>query len=270
MGIPLAEQLVANGYQVKGSTTTPEKIGLLQEKGIDPYLFSLQPEPVGNLEILLQTDTLLIDIPPKAGKQGDDFHPKQIGYLTDALSKSPVKNIIYISSTSVYPELNPITSSTEVTEDYPLTPETSPASGFIQAEQLIQSLSSTGEEKGRTVAIVRCGGLIGYDRNPGKYVAGRTVNTGAVPVNYIHQDDAVGVLLALIERPIAGLFNAVTVKHPVREAVYRKSCADFGYELPTFIQPETPVPYKVVNGDKLRKATNYLFKYPDPLQFFYK
>ena len=110
---------------------------------------------------------------------------------------------------------------------------------------------------------------MGYDRIPGKYVAGRTVDSGAVLVNYLHRDDAIGILLSLIEHPRTGIFNAVAPEHPTREAIYRKSCADFGYELPSFIQPSKSVPYKVVSPDKLIQATQYRFQYPDPLAFLY-
>ena len=119
------------------------------------------------------------------------------------------------------------------------------------------------------MTIVRCAGLMGDRRIPGKYVAGRTVDTGNVPVNYIHQTDVVGLLTAVIEQGLSGTFNAVAPQHPTREAVYRKSCADFGYALPTFVDPTEPIPFKVINGDKLTQAAGYVFKYPDPLAFPY-
>ncbi|RYE24983.1 MAG: SDR family NAD(P)-dependent oxidoreductase, partial [Sphingobacteriaceae bacterium] len=50
LGLPLAKLLVAKGWQVKGSTTTFEKLNLLQEAGIEPFLIraeaeTLQAEP---------------------------------------------------------------------------------------------------------------------------------------------------------------------------------------------------------------------------------
>lgn len=259
LGLPLAERLVAEGYTVRGSTTSAEKLSVLRRKGIDAYLLHLNPNPIGELVPLLQADTLLIDVPPKAGKMGDDFHPQQIQHLTESVRQSSVKHVIYVSTTSVYPEL----SRTVVEEDVTL-PEQAAAPALLQAEAFVQQL-----EPQRTVTILRCGGLMGYDRIPGKYVAGRTVDSGAVPVNYLHRDDAVGILLNLIEHGLMGVFNAVAPEHPTREAVYRKSCADFGYELPQFVAPMEPVPYKVVSPDKLIQVINYRFQYPDPLAFLY-
>ncbi len=260
LGLPMAEQLLQNRYSVKGSTTSAEKMHLLRQKGIDAHPLSLNPEPIGNLAALLQTDTVLIDIPPKAGKLGVAHHPQQVHNLVDALRKSDVKHIIYVSSTSVYPELNRV-----VIEDDVTTPYASAAPNLVQAEQLVQQLAPE-----RKITVLRCAGLMGYDRIPGKYVAGRTVDSGAVPVNYLHRNDAVAILNILIRQEIAGVFNAVAPEHPIREAIYRKSCADFGYELPTFITPEKPVPYKVISPEKLTQATNYVFQYPDPLQFLYQ
>ncbi|QDK77314.1 SDR family NAD(P)-dependent oxidoreductase [Spirosoma sp. KCTC 42546] len=259
LGLPLAKQLLVEDFRVKGSTTSVEKAALLRQNGIETCSLQLTPEPVGDLTQLLQTDTLIINVPPKAGKLGEDFHPTQVNSLTDAIRQSSIKHIIYVSSTSVYPELNRIIVEQDVTEL-----QQSASQGITKAEQLVQSLTPK-----RLVTILRCGGLMGYDRIPGKYIAGRTVDSGNVPVNYLHRDDAVGILTAIIRQKISGTFNAVAPEHPTREAIYRKSCADFGYELPTFIIPADPVPYKVISVQKLIQETQYQFRYANPLDFFY-
>lgn len=260
LGTPLAEKLLSAGFVVKGSTTSADKVPLLRQKGIDAYQLSLNPEPIGDLSALLETDILIIDIPPKAGKMGDDFHPEQIHHLTNAVHNSSVLHVIYVSSTSVYPELSRV-----MVEEDVKTSDESAAPGLVQAEQYIQELTPNCQ-----TTLLRCGGLMGYDRIPGKYVAGRTVDSGAVPVNYLHQDDAVGLLMAVIHLRLAGTYNAVAPEHPTREAIYRKSCADFGFQLPNFITPEKTVPYKTISVEKLVQATNYQFHYSDPLQFLYR
>lgn len=259
LGLPLGKQLVLAGYSVRGSTTSADKLPILQQKGIEAYELRLNPAPEGNLTALLEADVLLINVPPKAGKMGDDFHPQQIQSLVTALQDSPVKHIIYVSSTSVYPELSSVVQEADVT-----TLEQTSAPALFRAEMLVQALGPA-----RVVTVLRCGGLMGYDRIPGKYVAGRQVDSGAVPINYLHRDDAVGILTSLIDTPLAGVFNAVSPEHPTREAIYRKSCADFGYALPSFVEPSEPVPYKIISPEKLIQATNYQFIYPNPLTFLY-
>ena len=259
LGTPLAEQLLAAGHRVLGSTTTPEKTALLCEKGISAHQLALNPQPVGELAPLLDADVLVVNIPPKAGQHGGAFHPEQMRLLAQAVARSRVGHVIYVSSTSVYPELN-----REAFEADVVTPEQSAAPRLVEAEQHWLALS--GQKK---ITIVRCGGLMGGQRIPGKYVAGKQVDSGAVPVNYIHQTDAVGLLMAVIQQRITGTYNAVAPQHPTREAIYRKSCADFGYALPTFVHPTEPVLFKQINGDKLTAATGYVFRYPDPLLFTY-
>ncbi|MFD2572269.1 SDR family NAD(P)-dependent oxidoreductase [Spirosoma soli] len=260
LGFPLAIRLLKEGYIVKGSATSAEKTLTLKQNGIDAYELRLNPKPEGNLTSLLEVDVLVINIPPKAGKMGNDFHPEQISYLTEPIRQSSIKHVIYVSSTSVYPELNRIVVEDDVTSS-----KQSAAPALTEAEQLIQGLATV-----QKVTVLRCGGLMGYDRIPGKYVAGRSLDTGNVPVNYLHQDDAVAILLTLIEQHKQGTFNAVAPEHPTREAVYRKSCVDFGYGLPSFIAPSEPVPYKVISPQKLIESTQYTFVYPDPLQFYYE
>ncbi|WP_229379747.1 SDR family NAD(P)-dependent oxidoreductase [Fibrella forsythiae] len=260
LGAPLAEQMQQLGLSVRGSTTTPEKVPQLRQQGIDTYLLQLNPGPEGDLTPLLDVDYLVVNIPPKAGKQGDAFHPEQMRLLADQVRSSRIKHILYVSSTSVYPELN-----RDMVEADVITPDQSAAPALTQAEQIWSSLAN----QVRAVTIVRCAGLMGDQRIPGKYVAGRTVDSGNVPVNYLHQVDAVGLISSVISQGLVGTFNAVAPQHPTREAIYRKSCADFGYALPTFVAPAEPVPFKVINGDKLTQATRYVFVYPDPLDFPY-
>jgi len=260
LGLPLAEQLLGAGYTVKGSTTSAQKRAVLIQQSIDAYQLLLNPEPIGNLNALLDADTLIINIPPKAGKMGEGFHPQQIEQLTNAIRLSGIQHVIYVSSTSVYPELNRTVVEADVT-----TETGAGAPMLVRAEQLVQSLMPE-----KLVTVVRFGGLMGYDRIPGKYVAGKTVDSGAVPVNYIHQNDAAGILQIIIGQQPTGVFNGVAPEHPTREAVYRKSCKDFSYELPVFVQPDAPILYKIVSPNKLIQETKYDFQYPNPLDFLYR
>ena len=42
LGLPTAQYLLQQGYPVKGSTTTPSKLSILEEKGITPHLLQLE------------------------------------------------------------------------------------------------------------------------------------------------------------------------------------------------------------------------------------
>lgn len=261
LGLPLGAELVRQGYRVKGSTTRAERLPLLAEAGIEPYQLAFAPQPEGNLTGFLENvNVLLISIPPRAGKQGDAFHPQQIAALTQVLSikrRTALNNqfsILFLSSTSVYVDTGEkVTETDAVLENHPI----------VQAEELLQAT-------GQPLTIVRFGGLLGYDRIPGKYFIGKTVTTGDVPVNFIHRDDAVGVLSEIIRRRVWGeTFNAVAPEHPVRRDIYLKNAEQFGWEAPTFEPPAAPEPFKIISPAKLIDRLSYRFLFPDPLGFSY-
>ena len=262
LGLPLAQKLLQNNYVVKGSTTKMEKLATLRAVGIQPFMLNLTPEPMGiGWDFFLEADVLVINIPPRLERQEQGFCVAQMVALTQLMQRTMPKKIIYVSSTSVYPELN-----RQVFEADVQTPPQAAASALVEAENMIQTLPVP-------TVILRCGGLMGYDRVPGKYVAGKQqLTTGDIAVNYIHRDDAVGIIVQLIEADVSiwnQTYNAVAPVHPTRRDVYNKSCVDFLLELPTYAEPSQPLPFKIVNSDKITAALPYQFIYPDPLEFLY-
>ena len=158
LGFPLGKYLAENGYSVKGSTTSELKISQLSEIGVEPFLLRFSPQlENNNILDFLNCEVLIICIPPRAGKYGEDFHVQQIESLMEYLPSSTVKSIIYTSSTSVYPDINrEVTEEDEVIENHAL----------IKVENLLKSLP-------QNVTILRCGGLMGGERIPAKYFAER-------------------------------------------------------------------------------------------------
>jgi nucleoside-diphosphate-sugar epimerase len=262
LGLPLGEYLLAEGFLVKGSTTHPEKVPLLAGAGIHPFLLSFAPHPapgqLSELQELLNTDILIIAIPPQVEKRGVAFHPEQIRYLVQQLKASPVRKVIYVSSTSVYPEVNG-----EVDENALLTGHNLVSTAILQAEELVKGW-------GGDWVILRCGGLMGYNRIAGKYVAGRKgVTTGSVPVNFVHRDDVVGVIYTVIRQGIQNqVYNVVAPQHPTRREIYARNAHDFGYALPEYAESAVHN-NKIVSSHKLLRETGYAFQYPNPLYFSY-
>lgn len=259
LGFPLAQALLERGHTVCGTTTTPDKLPALQAAGIDAHLLRLLPRPEPDSpRQWIDAEVLIVAIPPKASQFGAGFYPQQIAHLAEAVSASAIKRVIHISSTSVYPELNRV-----MVEDDVITVAQSAAPALLQAERIWRRVSSYQPH----ATILRCGGLMGYDRLPGRYVAGKTVDSGASPVNYIHRDDAIGLIAAVLENRLLGTYNLVALQHPTREAVYRISCARHGFALPTFVEPDAPVPFKIIDSQRVIKSSSYDFVYPDPLTF---
>jgi nucleoside-diphosphate-sugar epimerase len=263
LGLPLAKALTKQGHTVKGSTTQAEKLRILRHEGIEPFWLQLSPTPTGiGWDYFLESEVLIINIPPRLERAGTDFHPAQIAHLLPLVAASPIEKIVYVSSTSVYPELSRV-----VTEEDVQTPATAAAPSLVMAENHILKMPQDS-------LVLRMGGLMGYDRIPAKYVSRKqNLTTGELPINYVHRDDAVGVLLRVIDRlqtPTLWnqVFNVVAPEHPTRRQVYEASAKTGDFVVPTFA-PAVPQPYKIVSCQKLTEQLQYPFVYGNPLDFFY-
>jgi nucleoside-diphosphate-sugar epimerase len=253
LGLPLGKILAQNGHQVLGTTTSLDKMTILQQANISPMLLRFSPQPSASLQAFFDVDVLVIALPPRVAHHGAEHHLQQIESIFEHLAGHQISQIIYISSTSVYPEHNQIaTENTEIIED----------SVLIKAENLLRA-------KHPQALILRCGGLMGYDRIPYKYFVGKTIKTADIPVNFIHQDDVVAIIKLLIEQNIGGqTFNLVAPLHPIRKDVYQANSVRFAWPAPIFEAPNQSIPFKIVSPELLITQLNYQFIYPNPVYFF--
>ncbi|MDR6966838.1 nucleoside-diphosphate-sugar epimerase [Flavobacterium arsenatis] len=249
LGLPLAKALLNNGSSVKGSTTSAEKISVLQKVGISPFLISLKAEEIQGdaTEFLENSSVLIIDIPPKLrGLEKENFVSK-IQNLIPFIEKSSVESVLFISSTSVYGDDEPI-----VTEATTPNPETESGIQLLATEKLLQSNQSF------QTTILRFGGLIGEDRHPIKFLAGRKdVENPEAPINMIHQDDCIGIILKIITtHSWDETFNAVAPFHPSREDYYILKAIELGLAPPTFNHKKTSVG-KIIDATKVMELLGY-------------
>jgi nucleoside-diphosphate-sugar epimerase len=256
LGLPLARTLVEQGYPVKGSTTREEKLETLRDAGIEPWLVRLDPEVNGDdIVAFLQSDTLIVNIPPARRDDIVEYHIEQFSSLIDALGQSPVRSVLLVSSTSVYPALNQ-----DVTEEDAVDPESLAGQALLLVEEMLM------QESGFQTTVLRFGGLVGYDRNPAKYLSGMTEITHPdQPMNLIHRDDCVKIISEIIRLKQWGeVFNACSPLHPLRREYYGRAAEIAGLPPIPFAPSAESAPYKVVNSEKLISALHYHFLYADP------
>jgi len=262
LGLPLAEQLQYNSHSVKGSTTRVKKMKTLAKAGISPFLLKLDPKlQCENCDEFWQSDVLVLNIPPTRGRDDiEQFYPQQIATVIEEVRQSAISFIIFVSSTSVYPERPGI-----VNEDDAIPGQAVRKSGnaLLKAEKLLQSQLEFD------TTIVRFGGLYGYDRHPAKYMSGRkNLRQGNAPVNLIHRDDCIAIIKKMIDNNVRGqIFNAVSDGHPPKNMYYPAAAKALGLEPPTFKEDEGKN-YKIVSNEKLRLILKYNFKYPNPMDQF--
>lgn len=246
IGLPLAEQCVQHGWEVKGSTTRIEKFDLLTNKGIQPYLIQAD-EPIPATDFF-DSPICLINIPPKSKTKGAGHAQKQLEHILSHIQGTTW--VIFISSTSVYPD----------TYDWVTESDADPAHPLVELENSLLS-------KVPHALILRCGGLMGLDRLPGKYVQGKVLDHGGkAPVNYVHQQDVIRAIQTALEtKPgVGGIYNIVSPEHPTRREVMEISCQRHQWPLPQFKEDAEVEPFKLVSGEKFYQAFDFEYHWPDP------
>lgn len=255
LGYPLAKYLISKEFNVKASTTSTEKLELFKSEGIDPYLVQFDvngqdPE----LFDFLDSEVLIISVPPgRRNASGPDNYRKMAGILKPFLREGKISKIIFISSTSVYPDNNSV-----ITESSAIVPETDSAKVIAEFEEMLNEANSK-------VIILRLAGLIGPGRMPGRFFAGKTnIPNGLAPVNLIHLEDVITLVSKLIDDENAeGIYNGCTPIHPAKEEFYTLAAKTEDLPAPQFIPEKTS--WKIISTERTDKELNFNYKYASPI-----
>ncbi len=266
LGLPLAKSLLSKGYKVKGSTTSENKLEVLKNTGILPFQIQLEEHQIiGKTEdFLKETDVLVIDIPPGLRR---DFSTSlemtfvnKIKNIIPFIEKSKVQKVIFVSSTSVYGDSNSFSTSHEATEKTKPNPDTESGKQLVIAETLLQSNPHF------KTTVIRFGGLLGDDRHPVKFLAGRTnIENPDAPVNMIEREDCIGIIEKALDFARDDnwewnqTFNAVAPQHPTRKDYYHKKADILNLPLPTFAE-NSESKGKIISSKKVETILGYSFQ----------
>ncbi len=246
-GFAFAKALIAKGYLVNGSTTTETKLAALADAQITPYLVNFTAEKIEADPAFFECDALFICIPPKRNSAELHDYPAKIKLIL-AAAKGKANQIVLISSTSVFADENQF-----VNEETPTCPDTDSGKVVVAAEEILKT-------ENPDATIIRFAGLIGPDRNPGRFFAGKTdIPNGLAPVNLIHQTDAVGIAIALIEKQAFGrIYHACSPSHPAKMDFYVEAAKSSGLAVPAFIAEKKN--WKIVESLNVPKYLGYDFE----------
>lgn len=254
-GFSLAKALITKNIRVKGSTTTPEKITQLLDAGIEPYVIdfsetaSIKPE-------FFECDVLWIAIPPKVRTGNGEGYLNSIQNLINSAKLYAVKQVILISSTSVYADVN-----NEVNEKSPTTPDTLSGQIMLQAEELLN------RETAFTNTIIRFAGLIGPGRDPGRFFGGKKdIPNGNAPINLIHLTDCIGLSCAIIDQKAFGYtYNVCAPDHPTKKEFYTKAALRMGLAQPEFTDEKKD--WKIISSLFVDQVLNYQYQVSSLMQW---
>ncbi len=163
--------------------------------------------------------------------------------------------MLFISSSSVYQNLNREVSEDEGAED--------PSHPLYQIETLFQQNPSF------TTSIIRFSGLLGPARHPGRFFrGGKTVKQPDAPTNLIHLYDCIGLIETIIAQSAWGeVFNGCSDTHPIKREFYPLVAKAIDMPCPEFSTAQT-LDYKIVSNNKIKQKLGYQLRHPDLLKLY--
>jgi nucleoside-diphosphate-sugar epimerase len=241
LGLPLAKQLQQQFSRVNISTRSEEKSKQLGAKGLMPFIIDIE-NLTDNIQPFLQSDILIVNI---TGKNITAFKN-----LIREIEISQVKKVLFTSSSGVYPQKTDVCYESDDLTDV--------EHSLLTIEQLFLT------SKYFKSTILRCSGLIGGKRHPGRFFAsGRAIRDAQAGVNLIHIDDCIAIILLILRKDIfPEIINACADTHPSKETFYLFNATALGLAKPE-IAKEPNVGSKIVANEKLKALLGYQFIHAD-------
>ena len=211
LGMPLAEKLLKDGYDVIGFARRPEVLDKLQSIHI-PVIS--RPFSFEGIDIVISTIT-----PPKTAADEEIHHE-----IALAAKAADVAQMIYTSSISVYPDEAREVQEPDAIEDHPIR---------LLEKMYAQTFPSS--------TILRLGGLYGGERHPAKYLSGRSdLPKPLAPINLVSREKVIFTIEKVIQKEVIGdIINVVDAEHPTRKDYYTAICEQLGIAPPLFSADES-------------------------------
>lgn len=246
LGLPLAERFTRQGYPLKLSTRSAERLPELTALQFDACIVDIG-KPLHDIEAFLQSKILIVNI---TSKDIDGF-----ARLVKRIEVSSIESVLFVSSTSVYPNDRQLAVESVGNElaDHPL----------VIIENLFRQ-----SRKFRTT-VVRFAGLVGGNRHPGRFFrGGKVVKNPDARVNLIHRDDCIEIMLQIVRDGIWDeTFNACADAHPSKREFYSRAATMLGAPLPVFDEAGGSA-CKIVDNSKLKRVLGYEFRRPDLMAMY--
>lgn len=241
LGSRLAEHFAVQGERVNISTRSADKFRQLNAENVSAYLVDIE-KLTDNIQDFLNAQILIVNITSK--------NITAFKNLIKEIEKSTIENVIFVSSTSVYPVEHGLCQESDKLD--------------VTTHPLLQIEKRFSDNKHFQTTVLRFAGLIGPKRHPGRFfISGRKVRDPQAKVNLIHLDDCISIIKNVVEQQAWGeVFNACADSHPSKQDYYTKSALSLGVNAPDFLHTEISS-NKVVCNHKIKALLGYQFIYPD-------
>jgi nucleoside-diphosphate-sugar epimerase len=241
LGYDLALRLKKLQYAVRGSSRTTATLQKLVDNGVAAFNIDLQQDKLyGDVQGFLEgLDVLIIDIPPGLRANPESDFAYRIKLIMKFVQVYEVKKVLFVSSTSVF----------EDQLDFPVYDENSiPNATNSNGKQLIAA-EQLFIEMAQQPTIIRPCGLIGNDRHPVKFLAGKTgIKNPQAPVNLVTRDHVNDAIIKIIATSVSiPIFHAVSEPHENRKDYYEKVAITHQLPAPVFESNQQSLGKRIVS-----------------------
>jgi nucleoside-diphosphate-sugar epimerase len=256
LGKPLALSLQKDGHNIVATSRSALACDKLTEYGFKAVKFQLGDclEDV-SLTPIFQSQLLILNIPVGRKQPLNIQFTQQIESFLQQSKARNVTQVIFISTTSVYGD-----NCSTVTQTTPSNPQTISARINLEVEKLVSlyfPIQST---------VLRPAGLVGHDRHPARYLAGRSnLSNGQQRVNLIHQYDVIQAIRQVVQQNIwQQMLLLCAEDHPTRADYYTWAAQQLALEPPEFSPQQVSTNGKLVDARNSLKLLGITLKYPSP------
>lgn len=256
LGLPLAKSLQKSGHHIVATSRSEVGCSPLRSLGFTGVQFELGASLTHEkFAPLFNSDLLILNIPVGRKATSFDAFSTHMDDLLRQAVNSKIKHVIFVSTTSVYGDQNAIFS-----EKSPTNPMTESGKINLKVEQIAQQYFVA------KTTILRPAGLVGKDRHPAHYLAGKTEL--AAPnkvVNLVHQEDVIQSIESVIKNEIWGHTLVLSaLEHPTRQDYYTWAAQQLSIAAPSFIAELGQARGKLIDASSSLGILGIHLKYPSP------
>lgn len=267
IGKALAQALKAQGHQVSGSTTTPDKVAALS--ALVDQVHVLKGEEQDKLAAAAAgCDLIIVTVAPNVrqtrSKEEREQHYRQVLQLSCEHAAAVCPRVIFLSSFSVYGDGGE--GSAPISELTPTANHDEPSSKYYQTAERAVLQHASG-------CVLRYPDMYGA---PGdmdfptrvkmalEYFAGKAVFSADAPLYAIHFEDVVASVLHVVKHDLSGIFNVCdNEKVPYsNQQVFDAICREHGWQPLEFLG-QIKAPNRKISAEKIY-ATGFKVQQPDP------
>lgn len=264
LGQPLALSIQQQGvHPVYVTRTSEQGVKELQHEGLNGLLLKLpftnQDQTSQFVQSLIEKNvsTIIGSFPPGFRKGQGQQYLLQWQSLIEVAKQANIDNVIMVSSTTVYPQV----SGTVKEEDATLQLAANNALFSDNARTMLAAEQALIEST-LGYMIVRCSGLFGPNRHPGRFVSKLKSISSAAPANMLHLHDAIGVIQFVLSRVTHQIINASSPALVYKSEFYQTALQQYDA---TLNMPEiTTTADKQISSQKLQQS-GYHFVYSNAI-----